>query len=319
MVNKEPLHHPLAGCYGNYAHTWQQWKEEWDHAQSYDHKHILIRRGFYMKASEDEFVERLLLYFRMAEGHLNGRGLEEKGDEWRNVLYPLESEPRKLRGYGTRRDMLRGLAHRAYLEIVYHFFASREDHFYYSDPYRYPWLGWVKRPEVMDAVLNFFRLEDGEIPNYDERTDSEKKSKRSLKDALTELCGSRWRLGLISIAHSWDGYPLAGNAERFLEVLFGLGRLDIFEKPMSDHSKCEHGLYQMDLVKLSDRDLTKLRELVLSERTVYAGRDEYMGSGVRRSIRYPPRTVHEALTSTTSAAARIYVHICTRQGVEWKP
>ncbi len=317
--------HPLRDCLEQYSRTWSEWKNEWASARTYDHKHILIRRGFYMEASDDEGVERLLLYFKMADGHRTGEGLDCKPNPfWREEEpYPVESEPR-TGGKWTADELKRALAHQAYQELVYHFFRSREDHFHHSDTFTYPWLKWLKHREVMAALLHFFRLKDGELPNYDQRDDESKKKRASVEEALVDICGARWQIGIPCIASDWSGVPLVENADKFLEILFGLGRLDIFQKPMSNKGKYERKVgaegitYVPDFYQLMPLELAKLRELALSELTIKTGRTEYSG-GVTRHVMRGPKSIEEAITRTDSQAASVYVTICSRQNVDWRP
>ncbi len=318
--------HPLRDCLKHYSRTWPEWQQEWSSAVTYDHKHILIRRGFYMEATDEEAVERLLLYFQMAESHLTGEGLLDKGEDnyWHLEPYPVESAPVK-RGNTSAGKLKKALAHQVYLELVYHFFRTREDHLHCSEDFRYPWLKWLRNPKVMAALLYFFRMKDGTLPNYDRDEQEGKKQSSVVKDVLVSICGAKWRLGLASLVTDWSGVPLEENSEKLLEILFALGRLDIFQKPMGDKGIYvprvgDASCYEADLYQLTPQELAKLRELALSEQTISTDQRRYSRHhGQEMRVMRSPQSIEEAIRRTRSQAAAIYVTVCSRQNVDWRP
>ena len=313
VVPQSPVH-PLLNCLDDFIQTWQRWKEEWAQAKTYEHKAMLIRRGFYVEASEEEAVERLLLYFSLAEGHLTGEGLRAEGEnkdrDWNpDHRYPTNSWP--FQGhYAKAIDLREALAHSVYAEIVYHFFWPRGDSG--NEGYQYPWLKSMKDSRVMDAVLRFFRMENGKMPNYDSRHDGKKTKRQFVKEALVHLCTAKWQLSFWS-HDGWEGCRLAENADKFLEILFGLGELEVFMAPRTNRADSKP-------LVLESADLAKLRELVLAEKIIWVTQGYGIGHyrGVAQGQYRSPKNVEEALT-TSSEAAKVYVFLCARQGIDWRP
>ena len=309
--------HPLADCLDHYSRTWPEWKEEWSAAKTYDHKKILICRGFYMEATDGESVERLLLYFRLADGHRTGKGLGER-DHWGlGHPYPTQSYPKKSMRDLTELELKKALAGQAYAELSYHFFRSREDNFHYSPTYRYPWLKWLKYQAVLETIVYFFRLEGTVLPNYyfDQREDNRKHD--HVGNALEAICGARWGAGLGASQQEWSECQLESYGTKFLEILFGLRRLEILVHPLSHKFGYGRDIFRPDLIKLEPSEVAKLRELVLKHATMPTDEKRHSFGGGQRVWR-PAVSIQEALTRP-SDITHLYLLVCARQNLDWRP
>ncbi|MFZ2187552.1 MAG: hypothetical protein WAV46_02920 [Candidatus Moraniibacteriota bacterium] len=339
--------HPLINSMDGHLQTWSQWKDEFRNARLCEHYEMLIRRGWCMDTDDihgEESVERILFYLRMAEGHLTARTLEKPGDrrhEWSDMRSSLWWNS----GRGTDRDWRRNLAHLAYKEFVYNFLRDRtirnNDE---SQASRYPWLKWIVDERVMTALLRFFRIESGVMPNFPVtgNSDEDKKTAEIVTETLVNLSAAKWHMGHY---YSMAGKELpteflVKHALTFLEILFVLKRLDVFER---------NGMYIAGYTKLSDyelrlspddpgvkfpepiwspihfeeTELAKLRDLALYEQFVFPEarliKDGWGPYASHRSEKRNPVSIHEAITVVNSQIAKIYTLICNRQGVDWRP
>lgn len=332
--------HPLIDSTNAYLQTWAEWKDEWRKARLYEHYEMLIRRGWYMDTDDihhEESVERIFFYLRMAEGHLTARTLEKPGDRH----YERSNMRRSLwwnTARGTDRDWRQSLAHLAYRETVYSYLYDRRVRNHdESEASRYPWLKSMYDERVVEAFFNFFRVEGDVMPNFSFNVaDEEKPTVKIVTDVLVNLCAARWHCGDYSSTYVGNerlrevlSRLLSRYTLNFLEILFVLKRLDVFERTgmyISGQTKLagEFSKPEWSRVQFDDTELAKLRNLVLSEKTWTPDmehrteHDWYSSGSISKPDPRPPYSIHEALCNGYSQVARIYTLICDRQGVDWR-
>ena len=257
---------------------WQEWKTFWEQTPIAECRHSLLHWGFAVRTqSQEEFFDRILFYFDVADGWIYSSNFKIADEEdWCSQWTPLMEEE-KLNPQPLS-SVRRILAEKAFRELCKNFFKEK-DKYVQQRIDSIEETRWFAKLNfgILEKVLWFFRYEDHRIRNmpYDGEVYA-----RIAERFLFNLC----RLAFENTEPDWRTENneikarLREAQPQMVEFLLGLGK--------EDH------LLQYNL---NDACLKKLEEIALGGRLNLPTM-----TGYGREYR-SPKTVEEACLGESRA------------------
>jgi len=245
--------HPLLEKKVDCIVNWTEWKQLWGAESRADILHSLLHVGFEVSAGSDEnAIDRILLYLEIANGCFDYHTFEESGgpDHGRPFYSNLVRFGKKIEGSQGLRRML---SQKAFQVLCQRLFKNT-----FEEQHRVPsWVWYISAPQIFSKLLWFFRLDrDGRIFNLGGLIgprDISVNNGEIAKQFVQEFCLFAWDCEKeIFYDQLSDETKNMFRQSRpsMIEILSGLGKLDLLfrdERYRTIDEECEKKLEYLAL------------------------------------------------------------------------
>lgn len=286
---------PLMTLETYYIPDWKKWKELWHRPICSEFRHSLLHFGFDIEAYQEEEVERLCLYFDIADGHRSvGWGWDLPKEIDRRYDMNLRTVfGREVDGFGKIRRII---AEKAFHILCQRFFknTSKEE----DIP---SWAYLVANPVVLQKIIWFFRLDGKSIVNLPHLSGNDKHFAEIAEKFIYDICVMSWECEGFYSSGDWRSLK-EDSLETFrkfrpnmVDLLYGIEKLDV--------------LIKLDKrFKVDEACMKRLEELAMSE-DLYLPSEDSWGNSFKK-----PRDLEEACCGG-SQAARVLLILKSNQKV----
>ncbi|MCX6762538.1 MAG: hypothetical protein NT093_02025 [Candidatus Moranbacteria bacterium] len=248
MQPEKQQKHPLLSWSPTTILSVDQWFQEWNEAKLAEYKRELIFMGFDVPGNPENRGKLIRYFFEVAEGHVNESGLLcSKND-------PSQLEkPRFIQGFGQTEGSagVRTAIARKAFEVLCNRFLKNEE-------CGSLWKAFVTDEKIFSAILHFFRYEHG----WRNRFANLKYFGVGTKGDRPTMIAADFLLKLVELTWPAEGKELPSWWEKEaikmfeqyrlqqLNILYGLGRLDLLLKGKRYQQLDEHCLKALEEMAL---------------------------------------------------------------------